>query len=413
MQQRDIYRIVDRLASGTFENELDLLKTQAREVVEHSAIIITGARIWELHPTEDAYVLRYQYGMIERIPEDYTVWIDDQPSFAQLTKKRTIVNYETDNVLIEKGIKLYSATGVGDLIKRPGGKFYKYALAFNAPEINQTFFDTINIISSAVTLRLKEFSGQTIQRRIQKDLHQAWEIQRSLLPEHEYVFHDFHIFGVSIPDSTVGGDYFDYLQAGGESEERLGIVVSDAASKGLPAAIQALFVSGAVRMALGFHTKISSLISRLNTVLYNTFPYERFVTLFYCELTTSQNGLVLFANAGHCAPLHYKASREEFEILGPTGGLLGIVEEQKFRVENINMRRGDILVIVTDGILEAQNSAGEIFGEERLKELVERYHDQSAQDIACTIIEDVQKFSIGATYTDDKTIVVIKREKKS
>lgn len=411
MQQRELYRIVDRLALGKFDSELELLKTQAREIVEHSGIIVTGARIWELHPTDDSYVLRYQYGMIERIPDEYTILIADQPIFSQLAARRTVMNYETDDVLIEKGIRLYSATGVGDLVKRTTGKYYRYALAFNAPEMNQMFFDTINIISSAVMLRLKEFSGQSLQRKMQKDLHQAWEIQRGLLPDHEYVFHDFHIFGLSIPDSTVGGDYFDYLEVGGESEERLGIVVSDAASKGLPAAIQALFVSGAVRMALGFHTKISSLISRLNSVLYNTFPYERFVTMFYCELTTSHNGLVLFANAGHCAPVHYKARKQELEFLAPTGGLLGIVEEQKFRVENINMRHGDVLVIVTDGILEAQNSSGEIFGEERLQELVARYHSMSAQEIACNIVEDVQKFSTGATYTDDKTIVVVKREK--
>ncbi len=409
MQQRELYRIVDRLASGTFESELDLLKSQVREVVEHSDIIITGARIWELHPTDDVYILRYQYGMIEKIPENYRISIADQPTFAQLTSKRSVINYETDDVLIERGIELFSATGVGDLVKRQSGRFYKYALAFNAPEINQTFFDTINIISSAVTLRLKEFSGQNIQQKMQKDLRQAWEIQRGLLPEHEYNFHDFQVFGVSVPDSTVGGDYFDYLQAGGDSEERLGIVVSDAASKGLPAAIQALFVSGAVRMAVGFHTKISALLSRLNTVIYDTFPYERFVTLFYCELTTSQNGLVLFANAGHCAPLHYIVGRDEFEVLAPTGGLLGIVEEQKFRVENINMQRGDLLVIVTDGILEAQDSEGGMFDEERLKELVRLYRDRSVRDIACGIIEDIQKFSIGAKYSDDKTIVVIKR----
>ncbi len=409
MQQRELYRIVDQLASGTFESELELLKSQVREVVEHSGIIITGARIWELHPTDDVYILRYQYGMIEKIPENYKIRIADQPTFAQLTSKRSVINYETDDVLIERGIELFSATGVGDLVKRQSGKFYKYALAFNAPEINQTFFDTINIISSAVTLRLKEFSGQNIQQKMQKDLRQAWEIQRGLLPDHEYNFHDFQVFGVSIPDSTVGGDYFDYLQAGGESEQRLGVVVSDAASKGLPAAIQALFVSGAVRMAVGFHTKISALLSRLNTVIYDTFPYERFVTLFYCELTTSRNGLVLFANAGHCAPLHYRIERDEFKMLAPTGGLLGIIEEQKFSVENINMRRGDLLVIVTDGILEAQDSEGEMFGEERLQELVRRYHDQPVRDIACFIIEEIQKFSTGAKYTDDKTIVVIKR----
>jgi len=211
-----------------------------------------------------------------------------------------------------------------------------------------------------------------------------------------------------MPDSIVGGDYFDYLSTA--ENDRLGVVISDAASKGLPAAVQALFVSGAMRMGVSFETKMSSLIGRLNTLIYDTFPHERFVSLCYCELTHSANGLVLYANAGHCPPLHYRSADGHIARLEPTGGILGIVAEQQFRVENINMGHGDILVMFTDGITEAQDRTGTLYGEDRLRDLLRMYHTEPANVIAQAILEDVQQFAANARYSDDKTLIVIRRD---
>lgn len=408
MQQRELYKVVERLTKKKFISEIDLLKSTLREIIDHADIVITGGRLWEFS-AEDAYLLRYQYGLIEHIPNDYSIDIADEPAFSQITKKRIVTKHETDALLRKKGIELFCVTGAGDLLTRNNEQYYKYVLAFNAPELNENFLDTVNIIASAVMVRLSEIKRQGEHKKLQKALDQAWEIQRGLLPDHEANFHDYSIFGISLPDATVGGDYFDYLRPTAEHEERLGIVISDAASKGLPAAIQALFVSGAIRMGIGFHTKISSLIARLNTLIYETFPYERFVTLFYCELTRSSNGLVLYANAGHCPPLHYRAQKEDFKLLNSTGGILGIVPEQQFRVENINMRSGDILVLYTDGILEAQNKAKKIFGESKIMEIVKNNNQLSAKEIAYMIIESVQQFASVSTYSDDKTLVIIKR----
>ncbi len=410
MTQRQIYRIVDKLASGKYANEVELLTSVMREIVGRADIEITGGRIWELDTTDDTYILRYQHGSLDDIPEEYSINVCDYPLFGQLAYKRTIMEYETDAVLRERGVHLYSATGVGEIIKRKSGKFYKYVLAFNTAELSDKFYDVINIISSAVGIRLRDLERQHEHQILEKDLNQAWEIQRSLLPDHETIFHDYHIFGISVPDRVVGGDYFDYLKPASDYEKRLSIVISDAASKGLPAAIQALFVSGAVRMGVSFDTKIAALISRLNTLIYDTFPYERFVTLFYCELTTSENGLVLYANAGHNSPIHYRAKTRDFFMLPSTGSLLGLVPNQRFGIENINMRHGDVLLLYTDGIVEAQNKTGKLFGESRLKGILRKHHKESAKDIAYLCIEEVQKFSIGGEYSDDKTLVVIKRE---
>jgi len=410
MDQRQIYRIVDKLASGTYSSEIALLSSVMREIVERVDIEITGGRIWELDASEDVYTLRYQHGSMEEIPENYTINIAEYPLFAQLVNRRTIMQVETDQLLLERGFNLYSATGVGDVIKRRNNKYYQYVLAFNHTEHSDKFYDVINIISSAVGIRLRDMKLSHEQRLLEKDLTQAWEIQRSLLPDHEKLFHDYHVFGVSVPDRVVGGDYFDYLKPISDYEQRLSIVISDAASKGLPAAIQALFVSGAVRMGVGFDTKISSLLGRLNTLMYETFPFERFVTLFYCELTTSENGLLMYANAGHCNPIHYRAKTRDFKILPSTGGLLGLAPHQRFHIENINMRPGDILLLYTDGIVEALNKHGKQFGESRLKGMLRKHYHLSAKELAYVCIEEVQKYSAGSNYSDDKTVVVIKRD---
>ena len=124
----------------------------------------------------------------------------------------------------------------------------------------------------------------------------------------------------------------------------------------------------------------------------------------------SSNRLVLYASAGHCAPVHYRPSLDSIVLLEPTGGLLGLSEHQIFTVENIRMHPDDVLVMYTDAITESQSMYGEQFGEDRLYELIRKHHKETAQNIALLIIEEVEKFTIDSLYSDDKTLVVVKRD---
>lgn len=411
LPQRHLYKLLDRLLGSEFDSEEDLLKSLVRELVERDEFAVVGARLWKLVPDQHAYRLLYQYGDVQPIPTYYQLKIEEQPVFAQLTDRRTITNVETDHLLREHGIRIYSATGVGRLVKLNGRRFYEYVVAVNAPAVGDELASILAIIGSAASSALQNLRHKQERAQLQRDLDQASQIQRSLLPDHTVEFLDYVAFGISLPDSVVGGDYFDYLRpTDAQEEQRLSIVVSDAASKGLPAAIQALFVSGALRMGITYHTKISSLVARLNTLIYETFPHERFVTLFYCEITPSASGLVLYSNAGHCPALHYSAQNRTVTALEPTGPILGIAPQQRFSVENINMHHGDILLIVTDGIMEAQSPSGDLYGQARLADKLSRLADQSPRTIAMRILEDVQHHSAGAAYTDDRTIVVLKRQ---
>ncbi len=414
IDHRETYRLVQMITTGNYKDEFALLKDLVQNIVDMPEFEINGGRIWQLDADNKGYTIKLQYGNVTKIPENYALYIKDQKElFDVLTKEHTYLNVETDSVLREKGVKLYSATAVGDLIKVDNHFYYKYIVSFNAPEIKQSFFETLQIISSVATIAIRNLSSEAQQEKISKAVHQASEIQKNLLPDYSRELRDYKIHGILIPDYEVGGDYFDYFTEGDEEDQRLGIVVSDAASKGLPAAIQALFVSGAIRMGKSFSPKIPHLMSRLNTLIFDTFLYERFVTLFYCELTLCSNRLVLYANAGHCEPIHYRPNEDRIQLLKPTGGLLGLVRNQKFHMENIRMHPGDLLVLYTDGITEAHNSDGEMFGQKRLIELVKKYHKLSPKEIGENITGDVQEFTVNSPYTDDKTIVVIKRDENS
>lgn len=408
--QKETFKIVSRLTSGRFKTEENLLKALIRDVVAEEKFDIIGGRLWKLDAVDKSYSLKYQVGKIKQIEIGYSLKIQDQPILDKLHKERTLLNYETDEYLQQKGIKLYSVIGVGEIVRSGGGRYYEYVIGFNAEEILQTFYDTLNIIAGVATMALKTLAVKKEQKKIRRDLIRASEIQNGLLPEHKTTFMDYDIYGVCRPDQSVGGDYFDFIRNADDLDERLGIVITDAAGHGLPAAIQSLFVSGAVKMAMSFSTRISHLFHRLNRLIFDTLFYERFVTMFYCELTKTSNRLGLYASAGHTPAILYSPSKDRFEYLNPTGGFLGVIKDQRYQVENFIMRPGDVLLIYTDGIDEAQDSDGVRFGNERLEVLINSNADRTAEHIALKILEAVEKFADEDVHSDDKTLVVVKRK---
>ncbi|MDA3843564.1 MAG: PP2C family protein-serine/threonine phosphatase [Candidatus Kapabacteria bacterium] len=410
LSQRDTYKLLEEISNKEYDSDISFLQTLVKDIVSHVDFEINSGRVWVLNSEEESYELNYQFGDGSDLPADYSLPITDYPFLSELNSKRTILKYETNSFLKEKGIELYSVTGVGDIEELPGGEYFKYLIGFNAPEILPLFYETLNIISGVATVTIRSIANNSRQQQIQKDFSKAAEIQKNLLPESSYKFHDYSIYGICIPSSFVGGDYFDYILNTDEQEETLAVLISDAASSGLPAAIQALFVSGAIRMGMNFSPKISQFISKLNSLIFDRFPYERFVTLFYCQLSMSSNRLVLYANAGHCPAFHYRPTEGNFKMLEPTGGLLGLMKQQTFGVENFRMHQGDVLVLYTDGITESRNKKGEFYGEQRIKNVILEMHEKSAEEISKGIIEDVNKFTGKEDRSDDKTVVIVKRE---
>ena len=408
MNQRRLYRTIESFASEHLRTEKDLLKHVLNEIVKSENLALKGGRIWQYEPTTESYRLIHQIGAIERLESGYKIAVAQYPVFVQLAEQRAMIANETDRYLRKKGILKFSAIGVGEKIKYKDAHVHQYVLAFNTEIPDQNLLPDLNIISVAVTSMLRSKKSEQKAALLEKDIDKARDIQQSILPESSARFSHYDIYGVSLPDRIVGGDFFDYLFSD-EEKDRMSIVVGDAASKGLRAAAQALYVVGAIRMGISYHTKISSLMSRINKIVNRSFSEEQFVSMFYAELTENEKGLLLYSNAGHNSPIVLHAADGSIELLEPTGQLLGPFPQENYRVENTLLGIGDVVLIYTDGISEARDAAGRTYSEQRISDALQRLHGASPKVICEEILKDVQEFSRGADYSDDKTIVVFKR----
>jgi len=408
MDQHKLYRTIKLLTEEKTGTDEQLIYHVLENIIRHEDIPIKGGRIWKLEPASGTYRLKGQIGDVDPIRKNFRLRIHDYPLFLQLARKGTIVETETNKYLRRHGIKLYSATGVGEKVQWKGHSLFPYVIAINADYLQHDMTYALNIIGSALTSALQTRRIETKARLLEADLDKAREIQKSILPEHEFRFYQYDLYGISVPDRVVGGDFFDYLYAT-EDRDRVGVVIGDAASKGLSAAAQALYVSGALRMGIEYQTKMNTFIGKINRLVSKTFSAEHFISLFYAELTNSEKGLVLYVNAGHSNPILLRGEGGEVERLFATGQLIGPFPNEKYRIEFVTMKKGDILLMFTDGISESFNEAKEMYGEERLIRKLNELKKKSPKEICQLIVEDVQLHNRLVEYSDDKTLVVVKR----
>ncbi len=409
MKHKKLYRTIEAVASGEFSSGEEMLVSILNLIVHKQEAGITGGRIWKLDIENQSYHLMYQTGSLEKIEPDFQIFIRDYPIFDLIASERSILADETNTSLRRKGIFKYSASGVGARKKINGKYYYEYLLALNSDNIDEELRYTLTIVATVLTSQLKQRKLSASEQHLKADLDKAKQLQKSILPEHEYKFHNFEMFGLTIPAEIIGGDFFDYLKVG--DEERIGIVVGDAASKGISAAAEAMYISGAVRMASTFEIKISPFMKRMNELVHKIFSEEKFATMFYGEISTDKNGLFLYANAGHNPPVFVRSKTGEISHLLPTGPLLGPSPHANYETENINFQVNDVLVIYTDGIVESFNAYGELYDEARLEKVIKNTRNLTPKEIAYKILDDVIHFSKDGKYSDDKTLVVIKRNK--
>jgi sigma-B regulation protein RsbU (phosphoserine phosphatase) len=283
-------------------------------------------------------------------------------------------------------------------------------LALNSHKINEDFRINLNIIATAITSQIKQRRSAESVNYLKADIDKARQLQKSILPEHEYKFHDYDLYGLTNPAEIVGGDFFDYLEHG-EEEDRLGITIGDAASKGVGAAAEAMYIAGALRMASGFEIKIVALMRKINQLVNRIFEDDKFASLFYGELSTHRTGLFLYANAGHNPPIFFKAKSEKAEYLEPTGPVLGPAPSAKYHVDSINFAKGDVLLLYSDGITESADENFEPYGDEKLLAKLKSLVQLTPKEIALGILDDVIKHAKNGKYSDDMTLVVIKKMK--
>jgi len=233
-------------------------------------------------------------------------------------------------------------------------------------------------------------------------IHQAVLIQQSLLPTKLPEIEGFDLAARSIATEIVGGDLYDFMVF---DKDYFGVAIGDASGHGLPAALLVRDVVTGLRMGLEKHLKMPYALQKLNQVIHRSRLSTSFISLFYAEIET--NGNLIYVNAGHPTPLLVKEfGIEEFTIGGMVLGPLP--EVQLKRGFNI-MDKGDVLLLYSDGLIERQNSAGEPFEIERLKQLALEKKSLPACQILDAIIEEAYNFGDNEKWADDVTLVIIKK----
>jgi sigma-B regulation protein RsbU (phosphoserine phosphatase) len=233
-------------------------------------------------------------------------------------------------------------------------------------------------------------------------LQEARQIQTSILPKRLPRFGTFDIAGRSDPAEIVGGDFYDIIPV---SEQIVGIAIADASGHGLPAALQVRDVYTGLRMGVARDFKIVRTVERLNRIIHESRLTSKFVSLFYGELELSGN--FIYVNAGHNPPV--LAREREIVLLHQTGMVLGPSREAAYSRGFVTLEVGDVLVLYTDGIVEAVDASDEEFGIDRLKRVIAECRGETAEAIIAAILRQVAKFTRGAVPQDDRTVLVIRR----
>jgi serine phosphatase RsbU (regulator of sigma subunit) len=255
--------------------------------------------------------------------------------------------------------------------------------------------------ASRELVRLKTLEEQKNRER---ELALAQETQESLLPRFLPQFENYHIHAFNAPTRYVGGDFYDFLQL--SSGEWTG-VLADVSGKGMSAALLSSMVLGALSLKLRSGTQPQEVLNRINQLLCEkSLPYQ-FVTLFLFLL--SPNGAGQFISAGHNPACLFRSATGKIEQLVSEHYFLGMFDFASYQSRPLHLDKGDILVVYSDGLTEAENPRGEMFGEESLMEIVRQEAPSGSHALKQTLLKAIEKFTQGTPQTDDITLVVVEK----
>lgn len=271
-------------------------------------------------------------------------------------------------------------------------------------------FDDLRLTIDRTVKHLKMWR-EALQARdrlisIQNELGLANEMQQTILPREFPQSESFEIYGAMEPARDVGGDFFDIIRL---TDKERGISVADVSDKGVLAAMFMMSSRTLMKGSAIGAMNPSGVLREVNDLLVAENNSAMFVTVCYA-IYNHETGELVYANGGHNAPLLVRANGEVSYLEMPPGFALGIVPDAQFSSESIQLSKGDIVLFYTDGVTEATNETGELFGEERLAKLGPSLLGLDSKAICETVVSKVHEFAGEAPQADDITAVVLKRK---
>jgi serine phosphatase RsbU (regulator of sigma subunit) len=263
---------------------------------------------------------------------------------------------------------------------------------------------TFALLVSFLLLNLLVLLEVADRLSLKGELEVAREIQLAMLPRGTWARADIEIAGQTRPANTVGGDFYDVLPL---DDGKVIVTLGDVAGKGSPAALLMALLLAVLRTLVDERLSPSTLVGRLNVQICRHSPASRFITLFYAVYDPA-TGVLSYVNAGQNPPLIRRHSGT-YERLGPTGVALGMFDHSTFEHASVTIRPGDVLVLYSDGITEAEDASGRPFEESGLELALERHARVSAAELGARVIGEVERHAGQPRFHDDLTILVLKR----
>jgi serine phosphatase RsbU (regulator of sigma subunit) len=330
------------------------------------------------------------------------------------TQKKSIV---FTLIIIALGI-LATLVGV-TFISRPLEQVTRDIIAIGEGDLDRPIEvrgrDEIGKIGSAVremARRLKQAQVELVEKeRMEKELEIAQEIQRAILPQSLPQFKGYEIEAFYRPSRELSGDYYDAFLISGD---HLGLVIADVSGKGVGGSLITMMLKGIIRRESQDNPLAKNVVTTLHQLLKADIPEGSFVTLFYGVLEAKTDQINL-CSAGHNPPILYRRDEDRVEFL-QLGGLplgLRILGSKDYaialKVDNLVLKSGDLLVLYTDGITEARNSRGEMFGEGRFLTLVKENGRLPLKAFKEEVARAVEEFTRGLNLADDIAFLVLKK----
>ncbi len=240
------------------------------------------------------------------------------------------------------------------------------------------------------------------ERRLERDLSLARELQSRLLPQTPPKLSHLDVAAKFVPARTIGGDLYDFIPY---SMSRLGIAIGDVSGKGAPAAIYAALVSGILRSHAPIEPSPSEMLSAVNLSLAERRVEAQFVSIIYAVWDDAHRSLTV-SNSGLPRPIHVHAGKNE--VIEATGLPLGLFDEAEYDEFQFRMKPGDMFVFFSDGILDARSRKGDLFGRGRVERIIEENASNSAAQVVDALFKAVADHSAGVETFDDQTVVAIR-----
>jgi len=274
-------------------------------------------------------------------------------------------------------------------------------------EFTKDDLSLLTVMANVAAIRIENArlaEVEAVERIMKRDLDQAADIQGRMLPDHAPNVPGVELAGFNLPCRTVGGDYYDFFPY---PDGKVGLTLGDVSGKGMPASLMMAELHARVQVLAEDPGDLGPFMVRLNKTTCAKCPSNRFVTFFFCVLNPD-TGDLSYANAGHNPPILVRANGTA-EMLDGGGPVLGILAAAPYSEMRAKLDHGDMLVLYSDGVTEANNPDFEQFDDERFIQVLKQHRHQPATAIVEAVTRAVTEFCAGAAQADDITLAVAKR----